>query len=308
MNGIVTAIQSMCYDDGPGLRTTVFLKGCPLRCFWCHNPESLSPVPQLAWYGAKCIGCGNCVTLCPNDARPAGPGLPEASLCRRCGACTELCPAYALEQIGTRWEADALCKQLSEDLPYFRASGGGVTVSGGEPLLQWEFVTELLGFLRELGIHTAVETCGFGSCEAYQAVVNAADLILMDLKHPDEEAHKTATGQSNRPILENFSYLCSTEKPCILRTPVIPGVNDSPEVISRIAALAAQAPGLLYYELLRYHPLGAGKLESLGLPDSAAPILEPPTREHMDALCCAAECAGLRRTDSAAVWQMQLDK
>lgn len=288
MKGIVTSIQTMCYDDGPGLRTTVFLKGCPLRCFWCHNPESLDPRPQIAWYKNQCIGCGVCLEVCPSGARTGIDTPPNPRLCIQCGRCVESCAGFSLEPIGKEWEAEALVETLLSDRKIFARSGGGVTLSGGDPLLQWEFSRQVCMELKKAGIHTAIETSGFAQPEAFQTVVDAVDLVIMDLKHPDDTIHKQVTGQSNRKILANFERLCQMGKPCIIRTPVIPGVNDQLETIGAIAKLAANAPGLIHYELMPYHPLGTGKLESLGMEADAAPVLQSLTEEKLDLLRNAA--------------------
>ena len=242
----------------------------------------------------RSVGCGNCVKVCPTGARKKSGGFPDEKLCIRCGACAEICSAGALEKIGTEWEAEELAQYLERDKIYFTNTGGGVTLSGGDPLFQWQFSLELIRRLKAGGIHTAIETSGFASREVFDIVTEEVDFVIMDLKHHDSSVHRRVTGVENACILENFHRLAASGKNCIIRTPVIPGVNDSKEDICRIAEIAAKAKGLLYYELMPYHPLGTGKLESLGMKGNACNrSLVAPTAEFMEELRAAAHTAGV---------------
>ena len=231
MEGLITDIQRCSLHDGPGLRTTVFFKGCPLRCAWCHNPESIRPGPETLYYPDRCIGCGMCEQGCF-----AGAKVP----------------------CGTRVTDAEILAQVMLDAPY-SGGEGGVTLSGGEPLMQPGFALAILEKCREKGIHTAVETCLYAAWEQAEPVLAACSLVMADLKAWDSAIHRRYTGTDNGLILMNLQKLDGLNVPLLLRTPVIPGVNDTPEEIAKIAAFAGQRHHLAAYELLPYHPLGLSK-------------------------------------------------
>jgi len=239
VTGTVFDIQRCSLHDGPGIRTTVFLKGCPLRCLWCHNPESISPQKQL---------------------------MRDASLCANCAVCAgvEYCPQSALRIAGWETEADAVIGAVQRDMAYFKNSGGGMTLSGGEPAMQPEFSCHLLKDAKKHGIHTCVDTCGFADEETFAAFRQYTDLFLFDYKETNPAKHRELTGVSNEPILRNFAYLYESGADMILRCPLVPGVNDTPEHLNGIAALVKRHPKLLGVEIMPYHRLGLGKAAQIG--------------------------------------------
>ena len=282
MQGTIFNIQRASVHDGPGLRTTVFLKGCGLRCFWCHNPESLTSRPQLMLVPAKCIGDGACLDVCPLGLRTpqTGPFDFDRSACAGCGACAEVCFTGAAELVGKRVTADDLFAVCVQDQPFY-GNGGGVTFSGGEPLLQVELVAEVEKRLRAAGISTAVDTALFAPWEAVEAVLPFTDLFLVDCKAADPELHRRGTGQTNGLILENLRRLSALGARFWLRTPLIPGFNDSPEELRAIGALAGSLPNPPErHELLAFHALCSGKYRALGMPFPAEGIV-PPSGEDM---------------------------
>jgi pyruvate formate lyase activating enzyme len=290
MEGIITNIQRFSIHDGPGIRTTVFLKGCNLRCFWCHNPETLEARPQLQLFPSRCIGCGECFQRCPRGAHVRENGGERRfmrELCVGCGACAETCYAEALVLVGERKTVEEVVEEVLRDRPFYETSGGGLTLSGGEPLLQLEFSIAVLERCRQEGIHTAIETAACFAWERLAAILPVTDLVMMDIKLMDSERHRAATGVPNERILENAHRLGAQPQPLIVRTPVIPGVNDSVEDIAAIAAFAASLPNLLYYELLPFHPMASGKYDSLDMAYRARE-LKAPSKEHLEALCEAA--------------------
>lgn len=294
MRGIITDIQRFSLHDGPGIRTTVFLKGCNLRCFWCHNPETLKRSPQVQVYPERCIGCGACVTACSHDARQQLDGeiLYDRARCVECGTCAATCYAEAVVVVGRTVTADEVVAELLRDRAFYETSGGGVTLSGGEPLLQKDFALAIFKACSEAGIHTALETNAAWPWERAAPLIRATDLVMMDLKTLNDRIHREVTGASNLIVRRNAVRIARLGKPLIVRTPVIPGVNDTESDMRKIGAFLAGLPGLLYYELLPYHPLGADKYRRLGI-ECGASALNPPQAKRMAALARSAREAGI---------------
>ncbi len=263
----ITDVQRFSLHDGPGIRTTVFLKGCNLRCRWCHNPESLRCEPELQLLPDRCIGCGACLRACPRGAhRAAGDRRQfDRELCAACGSCASVCYARALVLVGGTLTPEDVLAEVEADREFYDSSGGGVTLSGGEPLLQLELAVGLLEACRARGVRTAIETNLTWPWERVSAVLPLTDLVIADVKMMDPAAHRWWTGAGNEQVLANAEQLSAEGVPLIVRTPVVAGVNATPEEIGRIAEFARGLRSLLYYELLPYHPLGTGKYESLGM-------------------------------------------
>lgn len=267
MKGLVFDIQKFSLHDGPGIRTTVFLKGCSLRCFWCQNPEGLSSKQELQYLESQCINCGMCFSVCPVGAHTIRDGIHEIDRdkCTLCGECVKACPAKALQFTAREMEAREIVEQVLNDKIYYDLSGGGITLSGGEPLVQADFSSEILRLCKSNGIHTAIETAFNVEWSEVEKVLPNLDLIMADIKAVDTEIHKHGTGVNNKRILENLQRIAKQDIPLIVRVPLMPGVNDSDEDISNIAQLVKNFPNLRYLELVPFHRLGESKYRSIGL-------------------------------------------
>ena len=283
-------IQSYSIHDGPGIRVTVFVKGCPLRCKWCANPESNSPRPQLMFYAAKCAACGKCIEACPQGAIVPGvkEGKPIAltlrEKCADCGKCAEACPYEARELAGREMTVREVLDRVLKDKLFLDASGGGMTVSGGECLAHPDFTEALLFAAKEAGLHTAAESCSFAPEETVDRAFRCLDLALLDIKHMDSREHRRLTGVPNELILSNIKHVYRDLKKAVtVRVPTIPGCNDSEENIAATARFVRDELGPeVGVHLLPYHRLGESKNQSLGRPSEMG--IEPPSDEHMQHL------------------------
>jgi len=254
LSATILEIQRMSTEDGPGIRTTVFFKGCSLRCGWCHNPESIAAYPQVHWVANQCLGCKTCLAVCAQGALSFSEkgNRIDRDRCTGCGLCAEACPANALELLGNRWELNDLVAEVIKDRVYFSKSGGGVTLGGGEPTLQLQFCRELLKKLKELGIHTAVDTCGMCSRDALQEILPYSDLVLFDVKEIDPQKHRIFAGSTNIKILDNLLLVRDSmqtgdrPKELWIRTPIIPNATATGENVRGIGKfIAANLDGLV---------------------------------------------------------------
>lgn len=294
MRGIVSDIQKFSLHDGPGIRTTIFLKGCTLHCQWCHNPEAISLRPELMRAMNKCINCGACAAFCPTGAMSIGAnGIAyDRQLCRQCFACVQVCPSGALTIAGKEMEAEEVVACAMADKDYYEASGGGVTLSGGDPVMQSAFAAELLRLFHEKGVHTAVESALNADDAAVDRLTEHLDLLFFDMKLLDEEQHIRYTGASNRTALAHVKRLAERGLPMVARTPLIPGVTDTEENIAAIAAWLHQNAPKARYQLLNYNPMAQAKWENIGL---SYPLgtQKPLSAQRLDELCALAREQGV---------------
>ena len=290
MTGKITTVQRFSLHDGPGIRSTVFFKGCGMHCPWCHNPETLSGKEELLFYRDKCVGCGACTAVSAACTLENGKMCLDRAHPEMTPEIAKVCFSGALERCGKDVTAEQVMEEVLQDEDYYLESGGGVTLSGGEVLLQADFALKLLYLCKEHNISTAIESCMNTSSEILQKLLPELDLVMCDLKIFDDDAHRKWTGAGNAQIKKNIRLADEAGLPLILRTPVIPGVNDSEEEILKIAEFAAGLKNLLYYELLNFNPLGASKYDALQKTNMFRDA-RPLAKERMDALAEAAAAA-----------------
>ncbi|MEW6755252.1 MAG: glycyl-radical enzyme activating protein [Candidatus Latescibacterota bacterium] len=309
--GRIFEIQRFSIHDGPGIRTTVFLQGCPLTCLWCHNPEGHPSRSLLSFEPGKCVGCGYCLRTCPQQAHKLveGKHVLDRGLCLACGRCTAECHAGALNLVGREVTVSEVMSQVLQDVAFYLVSGGGVTLSGGEPLCQIDFAYRLLQVARAEGLSTAVETSGAVPYEHLERVRPLVDLFLYDVKETDAERHRQFTGVSNEMILDNLWRLHRCAARIRLRLPLIPGYNDRPEHFLGVVRLAASLPALEAAEIMPYHRLGTSKAARLGLVPTVD--LESPSAATVDGWVEAFAGLGLRvinrRTTAPPSWSSRRD-
>jgi pyruvate formate lyase activating enzyme len=295
VTGTIFDIKKYAIHDGPGIRTTVFFQGCPLNCWWCHNPEGLSHQPVLLYRANRCVLCGSCVEACPQKGieirsgpsphtpLPVGEGniaVTDHTKCDVCGECAEVCYYGAREISGREMTLAEVLAEIERDVPFYDQSGGGVTFSGGEPLLQPVFLAALLRECKAREIHTVVDTSGFAAWEVVDSIRNNVDLFLYDLKLMDDSRHKKYTGVSNQLILSNLKRLADGGQQIEIRIPLIPGINDDVENLQQTTKFIARLPNITGIELMGYHNIAAAKYAALGR-DSPLPDTAPPQEEDM---------------------------
>lgn len=295
--GIIFDIKKFSIHDGPGIRTTVFFKGCPLHCSWCHNPEGISPQVEIHFWEKRCIACHECADACEFGALNFIQGLRvhNSVLCHGCGACAQACPTEATQIIGSKMSVETLMSELKKDIIYYDQSNGGVTFSGGEPLLQDDFLEQVLIACQDYGIHTVVDTAGYVPSNSILRILPHTDLFLYDIKFFDSKRHFHATGVHNEQILTNLELLVKKGAQVILRIPIIPGVNDDDENINQVGIYIKQLNNIKEVNLLPYHRTALGKHQRMGNHYSLENIVAP-TQNQMCQIICQLESYGCKVT------------
>ena len=283
--GIIFDIKRYAIHDGPGIRTTVFFKGCPLTCPWCHNPEGIDRSPQVVYQKSKCIGCLECIAACPEKALCAGSNgiITDEALCNHCGACVDVCPAGARERVGRTETVDSLMEVIRKDVPFFDTSGGGVTFSGGEPLMQAEFLLEMLKACGKEDIHRALDTTGYTDSDTLKRLAPHIDLFLFDLKFMDPKKHRHYTGVSNEQILKNLETLARHGSRVIIRIPLIPGINDDEDNINTMVSFIDHLPHIKTVHILPYHDFQKRKYDKFSMNYTARDV-KPPAPQRVESI------------------------
>jgi pyruvate formate lyase activating enzyme len=298
VQGIVFDIKRFAIHDGPGIRTSVFLKGCPLNCLWCQNPEGISGNITLWYFHSRCIRCGDCLSSCPESALSAHPQEShfiriDRGLCTTCGACVEVCPSTALSFVGRRMDHEEVVEELLKDETFYRSSGGGITLTGGDPFAQTEFSRAILEEMKNRGIHTAVETCLLTTKGELESFLPYVDLFLVDLKLDEAGSHREYTGASNRRVKENFAWLARNHGAIVVRIPIIPGFTDSAENLRQIGGYVAAIDPQIPVELVNFNPLARDKYVVLGQDYPLRRIDSVVSAERMERLRQLVGAAGL---------------
>jgi pyruvate formate lyase activating enzyme len=293
--GRIFNIEKYAIHDGPGIRTTVFFKGCRLRCWWCHNPEGQNPAPELIYRQNRCIGCGECAARCAREALSLT--YEHVTLnkedCSMCGVCAQACPSEALSIVGKEMSVEEIIKEIGSDMAFYEESEGGVTFSGGEPLLQPDFLNSVLHECNERDIHTTLDTSGYASQETIDKIRDKVDLFLYDIKTMNDANHRRYTGVSNKPILRNLRRLAEKGSNIVISLPIVPQISDDEENILRTGQFISSLHSINYVSLLPYHRTGIDKYKNMGRPYKLKRI-QPPSSRKIDAIKERLEAFGLR--------------
>jgi len=295
VEGTIFDIKKYAIHDGPGIRSTVFFKGCPLACRWCHNPEGITVATQRIYRQERCIGCGECIQLCPQKGlTPTANGVfSDPAKCDLCQTCADHCPSEAIEFVGRKVTVDEVIREIEKDIAFYDESGGGITLSGGEPLMQPEFLLQLLEACAALDFHRTVDTTGYADRELLLEVARKTDLFLYDLKLMDAARHRDFTGVSNERILNNLKMLAQDGARIQVRVPIIPGINDDAENIARTAAFVADLPGVDQIAILPFHNSARGKYGRLGI-ECLSSDIESPGEAHLKIIAARFAKSGLQ--------------
>jgi len=294
-NGVIFDIRKYSIHDGPGIRTTVFFKGCPLRCWWCHNPEGQDVEPELVYRKSRCIGCGECSKSCKREAilLLAQSISVDREKCVPCNNCSRACSSDALSIVGKQMSAKEILEEIEKDRTFYEESGGGVTFSGGEPLMQPDLLNALLSGCKERAIHTVVDTCGFAQYEIIDRIRDKVDLFLYDIKTMDCRKHRKYTGASNKQILKNLKNLAESGSSIVISFPIIPGINDDDKNVTRTAKFISSLPNIQQVNLLPYHRAGIEKYKNLDKPYKLSKI-QPPSNQRIKSVKERIETYGIR--------------